>query len=206
MGSSVSEGEGAAGSRLPGHRRCGCESSWIAAGGAKGLRADHRGETERMTRLWAEKARRLAMKVLLVTGIEGAANCAAALKGMLGMDFDVAGGRRAAISALKHTEYAAVVVDEALVDADPAGADQLWELTGLAIPVQVNLALSGAQRVAREIRTAMSRRERERQLAHRAAAAAIESELKSTVAGLVLHSQLALAERELPGPWRRSCE
>ena len=62
------------------------------------------------------------MKVLLVTGIEGAANCAAALKGMLGMDFDVAGGRRAAISALKHTEYAAVVVDEALVDADPAGA------------------------------------------------------------------------------------
>jgi len=140
------------------------------------------------------------MKVLLVTGIEGAANCAAALKGMLGMDFDVAGGRRAAISALKHTEYAAVVVDEALVDADPAGADQLWELTGLAIPVQVNLALSGAQRVAREIRTAMSRRERERQLAHRAAAAAIESELKSTVAGLVLHSQLALAERELPGP------
>jgi hypothetical protein len=138
------------------------------------------------------------MKALLVTGMEGAQNCASALKGLVGMDFEVAAGRRAAVAALKHTEYAAVVVDEALVDSDPAGADQLWELTGLAIPLQVNFALSGAQRVAREIRTALSRRERERTLAHRAAAAAIESELKSTVAGLLLHSQLALAEREVP--------
>jgi Flp pilus assembly protein TadB len=66
--------------------------------------------------------------------------------------------------------------------------------------VQVNFALSGAQRLAREIRLALQRRERERALAHEAAAAAIENELKSTVAGLLLHSQLALAEREIPAP------
>jgi hypothetical protein len=117
---------------------------------------------------------------------------------MLGMEFEVAGGRRVAVAALKRSEYAAVVVDEALVDSDAAGADQLSALTGLAIPIQVNLAISGAQRAAREIRTAMGRRERERQLAHRAVAEAIASELKSTVAGLVLHSQLALAEQGLP--------
>jgi len=140
------------------------------------------------------------MKALLITGMEGAQNCAAALKGLLDLEFDVASGRRAALVSLRHSEYVAVVVDEALVDADPAGADALWEMTGLAIPVQVNFALSGAQRVAREIRTALSRRERERALAHQAAAAAIESELKSTVAGLLLHSQLALADRELPAP------
>jgi hypothetical protein len=140
------------------------------------------------------------MKVLLVTGIEGSQNCAAALTGLLGLEFEVAGSRRAAISALKHGEYASVVVDESMVDADPSGADVLWELTGLAIPLQVNFALSGAQRVAREIRTALSRRERERALAHQAAAAAIETELKSTLAGLLLHSQLALAEREIPPP------
>ncbi len=47
---------------------------------------------------------------------------------------------------------------------------------------------------------ALHRRARERTLAHEAAAAAIEVELKSTVAGLLLHSQLALADRDVPAP------
>lgn len=47
---------------------------------------------------------------------------------------------------------------------------------------------------------ALNRRERERALAREAAAAAMDSELKSTVAGLLLHSQLALADREIPPP------
>jgi hypothetical protein len=37
-------------------------------------------------------------------------------------------------------------------------------------------------------------------VARRAAAAAIEAELKSTVAGLLLHSQLALSGSEIPAP------
>jgi hypothetical protein len=138
------------------------------------------------------------MKILIVTGMEGAENCAAALTRLLGQECEVAQGRKAAISALKRNEYVALVVDEGIIDADPAGAEIIWEHAGLAIPVQVNFALSGAQRLAREIRLALHRRERERALAHQAAAAAIETELKSTVAGLLLHSQLALQERELP--------
>jgi hypothetical protein len=47
---------------------------------------------------------------------------------------------------------------------------------------------------------ALSRGERERALAREAAAAAIDSELKSTVAGLLLHSQLALADHEISQP------
>jgi Flp pilus assembly protein TadB len=93
-----------------------------------------------------------------------------------------------------------MVVDESIVDSDSAGAELIWEHAGLAIPLQVNFALSGAQRLAREIRMALGRGERERALAREAAAAAIDSELKSTVAGLLLHSQLALADREIPPP------
>ena len=140
------------------------------------------------------------MKVLIVTGMEGAENCAATLSRLLGMECDAAQGRKSALSAFKRGDYAAVVMDEALVDGDPAGADQIWECAGLAIPVQINFALTGVQRLAREIRMALSRGERERTLARAAAAAAIESELKSTVAGLLLHSQLALADREVPAP------
>jgi hypothetical protein len=138
------------------------------------------------------------MKVLIVTGMEGAENCAAALTSMLGYTCEAVDGRKSALTALKRNEYAALVVDEGMVDADPAGVELLWEQAGLAIPVQLNFALSGANRLAREIRMALNRREREQTLAHNAAAAAIESELKSTVAGLLLHSQLALADRGIP--------
>jgi len=145
------------------------------------------------------------MKILIVTGMEGAENCAVTLVKLLGPDCEgceVAQGRKAAVSALKRTEFAAVVVDEGIIDSDAAGAELIWENAGLAIPVQVNFALAGAQRLAREIRMALNRCERERALAREAAAAAMDSELKSTVAGLLLHSQLALADREISLPMR----
>ena len=121
------------------------------------------------------------MKILMVTGMEGAENCAAILTRLLGQDCEgceVAQGRKTAIAALKRTEFAAVVVDEAIIDTDAPGAELIWENAGLAIPVQVNFAISGAQRLAREIRMALNRRDRERALAREAAAAAMDSELK----------------------------
>jgi len=135
-----------------------------------------------------------------VTGMEGAENCAAMLTKLLSMECDAAQGRKAALIALKRNDYAAVVMDEGFIDTDTPGADLIWENTGLAIPVQVNFALTGAQRLAREIRMALNRRERERALAKEAAAATFERELKSTVAGLLLHSQLALADLEVTPP------
>jgi len=140
------------------------------------------------------------MKILIVTGIEGAENCVAAIARLLDMPCELANSRKAAVSVLKRSEYAAVVLDEGIADSDPAGVDLIWEHAALAVPVQLNFALAGAQRLAREIRMALLRRERERALAHEAAAAAIQIELKSTLAGLLLHSQLALAERGVPPP------
>ena len=140
------------------------------------------------------------MKILIVSGIDGAENCVTALSRLLETGCELANSRKAALNALKRGEYAAVVLDEGLADSDPAGVDLIWEHAGLAVPVQVNFALAGAQRLAREIRMALQRRERERVLSHEAAAAALEIELKSTLAGLLLHSQLALAEREVPAP------
>jgi hypothetical protein len=57
--------------------------------------------------------------------------------------------------------------------------------------------LSGAARLIREIRAALHRREREQALARKAAAVAIETEMKTTIAGLLLHSQLALSAGEV---------
>ncbi len=138
------------------------------------------------------------MSILMVTGIEGARNCAAAVGAQLGMEIEVAEGRREALTALRRREYLAVVIDETLAECDPAAAEKICEMAGLAIPLQINFAISGASRLVREIRAALGRRDREQTVARRAAAAAIESELKTTVAGLLLHSQLALKGGEVP--------
>jgi hypothetical protein len=140
------------------------------------------------------------MSILIVTGVEGARNCAAVVSTQLGMEVEVAEGRKAALAALRRREYAAVVVDETMAECDPSAAEAIWERAGLAIPLQINFALSGADRLIREIRAALGRREREQVLARRAATAAIESELKTTVAGLLLHSQLALSGSEVSSP------
>jgi hypothetical protein len=140
------------------------------------------------------------MSILLVSGIEGARNCADVIARHLDMDVAVAEGRKAALALLRQREFATVVVDETLADCDPAAAEAIWERSGLAIPMQINFALSGAARLVREIRAALHRREREQELARRAAAAAVESELKSTVAGLLLQSQLALSTSDAASP------
>ena len=138
------------------------------------------------------------MSILIVTGIEGARNCAAVVSAQLSMEVEVAGGRKAALIALRRREFTVVVVDETMAECDPSAAEAICERAGLAIPLQVNFALSGAARLIREVRAALHRRDREQSLARRAAAAAIENELKSTVAGLLLHSQLALSGNEVP--------
>jgi hypothetical protein len=132
------------------------------------------------------------MSILIVTGIEGARNCADVVAAQLGMEVEVAAGRKAALAALRRHEFAAVVVDETMAECDPAAAEAIWEHANLAIPLQINFALSGAARLIREIRAALRRREREQARARQAAAEAIENKLKSTVAGLLLNSQLAL--------------
>ena len=116
------------------------------------------------------------MSILMVTGIEGARNCADVVSAQLGIDVEVASGRKVALAVLRQREFLAVVVDETLAECDPAAAEKICELAGLAIPLQINFAVSGAARLIREIRAALHRREREEAVARKAAAAAIEAD------------------------------
>lgn len=140
------------------------------------------------------------MSILFVTGIEGARNCAEVIQKQLETEVAVAEGRKGALALLRQREFAAVIVDETVAACDPAAADAIWDRAGLAIPLQINFALSGTARLVREIRAALQRREREQELARRAASAAVESELKGTIAGLLLQSQLALSTSDAASP------
>ncbi len=138
------------------------------------------------------------MTILIVSGVEGVRNCAEAISKQLEMQVEFASGRRSACDALRRREFGVVVLDETLAECDPAAAEAIWERSGLAIPIQINFALAGAARIIREIRAALQRRQREQAAARVAAREDISAELKLTLSGLLLQSQLALAGPGLP--------
>lgn len=136
--------------------------------------------------------------ILLVTAVAGAGNCAAVISKQFGLAVETASSRKDALAALRRRSYAIVVLDSSLLEVAPGDADTLFERSGLAIPLEINFAISGCGRLVREIRAALSRRQLEQSVAARAAATSLETNLRDTVAGLLLQSQLALAEPAVP--------
>src|SRR5882724_8872141 len=81
---------------------------------------------------------------------------------------------------------------------NPAASDALWKNAGTAIPVFVNFAITGSGRIVRDLRAALTRRQREQLLATRAAQAALRNELTGAISGILLSSELALAQPAVP--------
>jgi hypothetical protein len=135
--------------------------------------------------------------VLIISPMTDAAAAAASLSTTLGCVVNVAANHRAGLAELRRGDYSVVVVDDTTAEANPAATEVLWQSLGRAVPVQINFAFYGGSRLAREVQAAIGRGEQQQVLALRAAAFRLENELKSTVTGLLLPSQLALAEPEL---------
>jgi hypothetical protein len=132
--------------------------------------------------------------VLVICGIAGAENFAAVLARQIEVRVEVVTTRRAGLLALRRSEFAVVVVEENLVESDPEWADQLWENAGMAIPMQINFSISGGARLGREVKSALLRRDAEYARALQVAATHVENELKGSLTGLLLQSELALRE------------
>jgi hypothetical protein len=107
--------------------------------------------------------------ILLVSPSLQSADCADALKSATAEDIVLAGSLRHAVTMLRSGIYQVVVLDQYLLETEPDETNLLLEHLGTAIPVPVNLAISGIDRLAREIRTAVRRKKRE-ELAARCAA------------------------------------
>jgi hypothetical protein len=132
--------------------------------------------------------------VLMITGMEGAANFAEALAAQIGGQVEVASTRKTGLASLRRGQFAVVVVEESLVEGDADWADQVWAGMGLAIPVQVNFSISGGGRLVREVKSALARREVQYEAALKAAELEVKNELRGSLTGLLLQSELALRE------------
>jgi hypothetical protein len=136
--------------------------------------------------------------ILLVTSSARAPEFGAALDQATGERVVVAESLPRATTLLRAECYLAVVLDQYLLEADPREAETTLDHLGTAIPVQVNLGISGMERLVREAREAVQRRRREEVAARKAVIGRMYGELNGTVTALLVSSELALETPGLP--------
>jgi hypothetical protein len=136
--------------------------------------------------------------ILLVTPSERAPECAKALHEATNEEIVVTENLARATTLLRTECYDVVVFDQYMLETEPHEAGATLSHLDTAIPVQVNLAIIGMERLVREVRAAMQRREREEEGARQAALCRLHSELNVTVTALLLSSELALETPGLP--------
>jgi hypothetical protein len=134
------------------------------------------------------------LALLLIAPDSAAQPIADALRHDLRAAVETTPSRRSALTSLRHHDFALILIDESLATADSASIDLLYQNAGTALVLELNLALSSAARIVRQARSALARRTQDLATAHTTAAAALHSELNSTLAGILLESQLALRE------------
>jgi hypothetical protein len=136
--------------------------------------------------------------ILLVTPSQRASECVAALSEVTGEEIVVAESLVRATTLLRAECYRVVVLDQYLLDTEPDQAAATIAHLDAAILIQVNLALTGSDRLVREVRAAVKRRQREEVSARQAALGNLYCELNDTITALLLSSELALETPGLP--------
>ncbi len=136
--------------------------------------------------------------ILLVSGIERREECAEALGNALQESVVVAQTLLQATTWLRVESYTAVVFDDAIAQSEPDEIETALQHLGTAVPLQINLAISGAARLVREVRSALRRRKFEEASARQAATQCLRHELNGTLTTLLLDCELALETRSLP--------
>ncbi len=104
----------------------------------------------------------------------------------------------AAASALGERDYSAVVIDEDYARTDPSGEAGLLRACGTTCFVYVNLATADPEAIVKEITSALSITRPERIAAMRQADARLRNQLRYSLTGILLSSELAMSVPELP--------
>ncbi len=136
--------------------------------------------------------------ILLITSLSNAQDCASSLQVALEEGALVASSSSEAVAKLQAQEFSAAVIDQLLLDSEPEENEAIFKHLGGAVPVYVNFALAGLERITRELRSALNRRNRERQVARSEAQQALHHELNEKMTALLLSCEMALQVPNLP--------
>ena len=138
--------------------------------------------------------------ILLITPSARGLECVTAVRESTGDEAHWAENLQQAFARLREHAYSAVVVDQFLLENEPAESDQVLEHLGTAIPVYLNFAVSGMERLLREVRSALHRREREEIQARLSVELQFRSEMCESLTAMLLSCELAMAIPNVPRP------
>lgn len=136
--------------------------------------------------------------ILLVTASSRAKECAAAIEQKTHIKTQIASSLSKAVAGLETHDYDTLVLDESFQQVENGIEGLVTSHAGMAVPIYVNLALHGTERVALEVNCGIQRLASERLASMRAARNDLRSELRGEVTAILLNSELALRERSLP--------
>jgi hypothetical protein len=138
--------------------------------------------------------------ILLITPSVRGPECASNLKEATGEETHSVENLQQAFRRLREQSYSVVVLDQFLLESEPSESDHMLDLLGTSFPVYVNFAVSGMQRLLREVRLALHRRQREEAQARRSVEQQIHSEMFESLTTLLLSCELAMAVPGVPPP------
>jgi hypothetical protein len=138
----------------------------------------------------------LPSNLLLVAPALIAVPVAEALRSRLDMEVDQVTSTRAAMTCLRRKDYGVLLLEEGLTTADPEAAEILYKTAGGALLMEMNFVLTNTERIIRQVRYSLARREQDRSHARRAVVSQLTGELSTTLTGLWLETQLALREAQ----------
>lgn len=140
--------------------------------------------------------------ILLITPSARSQECATAIEVAAVQPTQVASTLSDAVACLRSGEYSAVVFDQCVLDADPDQGNVATQHVGAAVPVYVNCAINGTDRIVREVRAALQRRQSEGIVTRRAVEQAVRSALREPLTSMLLNCELALSLPNLPSAAR----
>jgi hypothetical protein len=138
--------------------------------------------------------------ILLITPSARGQQCADSLRVATGRETHWAHNLQEGATRLREQTYTAAVIDEFLLETEPEESQQIVEHLGTAFPVYINFGVTNLDRMVREVRTALHRRNREESAARRAVADQMHSEMRETLTALLLSCELAMSVPDVPMP------
>ena len=136
--------------------------------------------------------------ILLITPQSKGPEFVAALHAATSQETHWAQNLQEAATRLREQAYSAAIIDQFLLETEPEESDQVLEHLGTSYPVYVNFALTGMDRLLREVRSALHRRKREEAAARRAIAEQMNCEMRETLTAMLLSCELAMLVPNVP--------
>jgi hypothetical protein len=138
--------------------------------------------------------------ILLITPSARGRECADSLNAATGQEVQWGATLQEAVTRLREQTYSAVVIDQFLFETEPQESERMVEHMGTAFPVYINFAVTGMERLLREVRSALHRRKREEAAARRAVVEQMHSEMRETLTAMLLSCELAMSVPDVPVP------